>query len=90
VADPDMLGHQTYTRSPYDDEFFSSESGAQDREHCDECGSNISSMTLCRVRESGPSILLCAICRERLFRKESSNNHRLEAIDAEIRANAPS
>jgi hypothetical protein len=58
-----LILHQ---RGEYDTERFKLEKGVWDHEHCKACGDRIDSMTLCWVTESGPYVLICNACHEKL------------------------
>lgn len=57
-------------RGKYDAERFKLEKGVWDHEHCKICNDRIDSMTLCWVTESGPYVIICDACHEKL--EESS------------------
>jgi hypothetical protein len=64
-------GHKVlflYKGENYNKEFFSIEKEAWDHEHCKECGDSIPSMNLCWVTESGPFVVLCTGCYEKIFK----------------------
>ena len=50
----------------YDTGRFTIEEGAWDHEHCKACSADIEPMTLCWVSESGPYVILCESCHQKL------------------------
>ena len=62
-------GHKVLTPhegQKFDEKRFKIEKGAWDHEHCKACCAHIEPMTLCWVTESGPYVLLCALCHDKL------------------------
>ncbi len=55
-----------YEGGEFDAGIFKIKKGAWDHEHCTACGGNIPPMTLCWVTESGPYVILCGDCYEKM------------------------
>lgn len=62
-------GHELlipYEGQPFDERRFKIAKGGWDHEHCKACSANIEPMTLCWVTESGPYLILCDACHQKL------------------------
>jgi len=55
-----------YEGQEFDQERFKIEGGAWDHEHCKVCSADIEPMTPCWVTESGPYVILCSPCHDKL------------------------
>jgi hypothetical protein len=62
-------GHKVlvpYEGGEFDANRFTIEKDAWDHEHCKVCGANIEPMTLCWATKSGPYVILCADCHDKM------------------------
>jgi hypothetical protein len=66
---PEPGGHRVlapYEGGAYNATYFEVRERGWDHEHCKICGETVPSMMLCWVTESGPFVVLCVACKEKM------------------------